>query len=303
MFLERKVTDFSNDDFIQYTEKKEKRESKNLALSLAVQITFYVLLIFFAIFFIWYTAFISTHKYYRVYGASMKNSLNSQLKVDDGVGSDDAVYVDEKGKVKLYDIVVAKREGKKDPVIKRVMAFEGDYISVAVHKDEEGDDNLYFYRIASGTDLSDFDEETARVDESSGVNGYTIYSYGDWLFNKDCTTFLSEENLDASSLNTHYYEDDFFATYLDGHLEEILQGSDDFFVSKSGLVFVKVPEGKYFCMGDNRGHSVDSRENGFYDFDKIIGRVEIVIYDYNFGRRLGGVIKYYFTQIGKFFAR
>ena len=82
-----------NDEFIQYSEEKVKSEKKSSAFSLAVQIFLYILLIFFAIFFIWYTAFISTHKYYLVVGASMKDSLNSSLSLTDGTGKQDAVYV------------------------------------------------------------------------------------------------------------------------------------------------------------------------------------------------------------------
>ena len=75
------------------------------------------------------------------------------------------------------------------------------------------------------------------------------------------------------------------------------------YVSENGLIYVQVPEGKYFCMGDNRGHSDDSRKNGFYDVEYIVGRVEFIVYDHNFGNRLWEVVKYYFGQVEEFFAR
>ena len=41
----------------------------------------------------------------------------------------------------------------------------------------------------------------------------------------------------------------------------------------------KVPEGKLFVMGDNRGNSLDSRFSlGFIPIDKVIGKAEVVIW-------------------------
>ncbi len=39
---------------------------------------------------------------------------------------------------------------------------------------------------------------------------------------------------------------------------------------------VIVPPGKYFVLGDNRDHSVDSRSFGFIGFESIVGRVPLV---------------------------
>ena len=306
-----------NDEFIQYSKEKEKSEKQTTAFSLAVQITLYILLIFFAIFFIWYTVFISTHKYYMVYGASMKNTLNNSLAVDDQNGTEDAVYVNTIAKVKMFDIVVAKRKvyntlkkkWETKNVVKRVMALEGDYISVALHKDADGEERLYFYRIAKGTDRANFDDESARLDERVNANGYTIYQnkkddeHNEWTEKKDLTTFLDEGGAPVNKYGNFNYESDFFETFLEGHLTEIASGSEDFFVSDAGLVYVKVPKGMFFCMGDNRGYSSDSRNNGFYEMSQIVGKVEIVVYNYSFTKRLAKVVDYYFAEVERFFAR
>lgn len=306
-------------EFIQFSEEKKKSENKHVAISLAVQITLYILLIFFAIFFIWYTAFISTHKYYIVSGASMKNTLNSSLSLDNQTGSEDAVYVNKIAKVRAFDIVVAtrnvynaeKKKWEKKDVVKRVMALEGDFISVALHDDGQGNQALYFYRIPKGTDLEGFDDEMARLDESTGENGYKIFSHDEWTERKEFSTFVGDGVTSAEGLDNFYYEMNFFETFFDGHLTEIsniaqdsdVNGSGDFFVSDAGLVYVKVPNGQFFCMGDNRGHSSDSRDNGFYETSHIVGKAEIIIYNHNFGRRLVKVVDYYFSQVEKFFAR
>lgn len=310
VFVEKTVSKF-NDEFIQYSEKKGKSENTHKALSLSVQIFLYILLIFFAIFFIWYTAFISTHKYYLVYGASMKNTLNSSLSLDNQSDTEDALYVNTIARTRVFDIVVAKRkvynaekkEWETKDVVKRLMALEGDFISIAMHQDEDGNQRLYFYRIPKGTNLQDFDDESARLDESTGDNGYTIFSYDEWTERKDLSTFVDDGTASSDALNKYFYEENFFTTFFDGHLEEIVSGSEDFFVSNGGLVYVKVPKGKFFCMGDNRGHSGDCRDNGFYETDQIVGKAEIVVYSHNFGKRVLKVVEYYFSQVEKFFAR
>ena len=60
-----------------------------------------------------------------------------------------------------------------------------------------------------------------------------------------------------------------------------------------------VPEGKYFAMGDNRDHSLDSRYWGFVDRDAIMGRPFLIYWsidansndysDNTFGQRLIGI--------------
>jgi len=62
-----------------------------------------------------------------------------------------------------------------------------------------------------------------------------------------------------------------------------------------------VPEGKYFAMGDNRDHSLDSRYWGFVDRDAIMGRPFLIYWSVNatsadygestFGQRLRSVLE------------
>ncbi len=294
---------FKDKDFIQYSEKKVKDETKNLTLYFIVHITLYVVIFFFLLFFAWYTVFITTHRFYAVKGVSMMPTLNTaiteeEILYDPDVQqiSYDAVYVDKSTKPRLFDIVVVEYS-KNDSVIKRLMATEGDYITIAKGQTESGDDCFYFYRIPYGTDLSTFTDEQAKLDEMSGQSGYTIRGYEDWYLNKTGTSQPLQEILTTSG--TKQYEYNFYNTFL----EEFSAESDDFFVSEDGLVYVKVPQGQCFFMGDNRGHSTDGRENGFVSMDKIVGRAEFIVENYNFVNRLLEVVRFYFSEMQKFFAR
>ncbi len=294
-----------NKDFIQYSDKKVKEETKNLALYFILHISLYIVILFFAIFFAWYTVFISTHKFYAVKGVSMMGTLNSQITEEQLLTdvyeaqklSFDAVYVDKTTAPRLFDIIVV--EESNNSVIKRLMATEGDYITIAKGKTEGGQDCFYFYRIPNGTQLSEFSDEQARVLED-GQNGYSIYNSKTlWTHHN-----ASQKSYDISvevdqTIKTHSYEYNFYKTFL----KDRASSTHNYYVSENGLIYVQVPKGKVFYMGDNREYSSDCRETGFCDAKDIVGRAEFIVYNYNFGNRLWEVVKFYFSEAEKFFAR
>lgn len=287
-------------DFIQYSDKKVKEETKNLALYLTLHISLYIVLIFFVIFFAWYTYFTTTHSFYEVKGASMKNTLNQNVSDTDGNAAYDAVYVNTTDKGNVFDIVVIKKPTDAEAIIKRTMAVAGDFITIA--KDKSG---FYrFYRIEKNEMsvqenklVSSKTDEQAKLEEN-GTNGYEIRGYEDWTANRDSQfTFLNSKE--------RHYEEDFYVKFLQPFFDN--PESEDlkynYFVSDDELVYVQVPEEYFFYMGDNRGHSDDSRLKGFCPVEYIVGKADLVVYDYNIGNRLWEVIKFYFNQVDKFFAR
>ncbi|MBR0419253.1 MAG: signal peptidase I [Erysipelotrichaceae bacterium] len=57
--------------------------------------------------------------------------------------------------------------------------------------------------------------------------------------------------------------------YVDGEkIEEEFIGED----INTGDFYVHVPDGQYFCLGDNREHSADSRHYGTFEAGQIIGK-------------------------------
>lgn len=311
---------YQNDDFIRYNSKKEKREKRGLVAYFAVNIPIYIFVLFFAVFFAWYLFFVNTHTFYVVSGPSMMPTLNSGISQSQILEetaqniSYDAVYVDRTTPPKIFDMIVYQRPTKA--VIKRLMAQEGDYITIAAAKNAAGQDVLRFYRIPAGQ-LKFFTQNPQQTDQMAmlvedGVQNASL-GVSNWrLADVDSVWTRTSENqrqtlqekqvsVEDGGTVTNSYEYNFYNKFLKSY------GTGNspytYFTSAQGLIYVQVPQGKFFCLGDNRAHSTDSRENGFGDVGQIVGRSEFVVYNFNFGNRILEVIKFYFREVEKFFAR
>ena len=283
---------YNNEDFIQYNDKKKKKETGSIAVYLTTHITLYIVLLFFLIFFAWYTGFSVTHRYYEVRGASMKPTYNASISNTDDHSSHDAVYVNLYDRIGNGDAVVigdvTLSNGQTGNIIKRVIASEGDFVTIASYRSE-----LFVYRILASDMIFDgdgtpvdcvyTDSSQVRVYENSNDTGYSI----------------SKEDWNSTILG---YDSEFYSKFLDQTSNEVHQANYTYFTFDS-LIFVQVPENSYFCLGDNRGHSDDSRYFGFFDESQMAGRVEIVVYDYSFVNRVWEVIKFYYKEVEEFFAR
>ena len=283
---------FNKEEFIQDIDKKKKEETKSIALYLTTHITLYIVLIFFLIFFVWYTVFSVTHRYYIVEGASMQPYLNNGIPATDQSSSKDAVYVNLNGKIDVYDVVVIEGVSKTSPsIIKRVVAEEGDFVSIA-----KSGNSFYLYRIdAEDMTLNENNEYTTLVSDENALvfenernTGYEI-RYEDW------------NGVDERVYNGVHYDYGFYSQFIQGYVNE--SDAYSYYVSSDNLIYVQVPENSTFCLGDNRAHSSDSRTYGFISYDNIVGDVEITVYNYSFVNRVWEVIKYYYKQVEEFFAR
>lgn len=283
---------FNKEEFIQDIDKKKKEETKSIALYLTTHITLYIVLIFFLIFFVWYTVFSVTHRYYIVEGASMQPYLNASIAPTDTSSSQDAVYVNLNGKIEVYDVVVIEGVSKTSPsIIKRVVAEEGDFVSIA-----KSGNSFFLFRIdAEDMTLNENNEYTTLVSDENALvfenernTGYEI-RYVDW------------NGVDERVYNGVHYDYGFYSQFIQGYVNE--SDAYSYYVSSDNLIYVQVPENSTFCLGDNRAHSSDSRTYGFISYDNIVGDVEITVYNYSFVNRVFEVIKYYYYQVEEFFAR
>lgn len=250
----------------------------------------------------------TSHKFYAVKGVSMMSTLNGQITEEQLVYetnkaqkiSYDGVYIEKNGQFDVFDIVVIEKPDSES-VIKRVMAVEGDWITIAKGQTASGEECFYFYRIANDQVKEEVSSEQARVYEN-GQNGYSIYNDSTLWVHKSATDSYREISVNVGEETiTNAYEFNFYLTFLKYYGAE--QERYNYFVSQEGLVYVQVPQDKLFYMGDNRQYSTDSREVGFCDSAYVVGRTEIIVYNYNFVNRLWEVVKFYFKEMETFFAR
>ncbi len=78
-----------------------------------------------------------------------------------------------------------------------------------------------------------------------------------------------------------------FKEYLDNKEHDILLDSR----RRSQLNTFKVPQGKYFVMGDNRDHSNDSRFWGFVPDENLVGRAFFIWMNFSSFSRIGSSIQ------------
>ncbi len=72
-----------------------------------------------------------------------------------------------------------------------------------------------------------------------------------------------------------------YARYVEGDSpDRLVQTRDD-------MLPVKIPEGKYFVMGDNRDRSYDSRFWGFVDTEAVIGKALFIYFSIDWSKGVG----------------
>ena len=133
--------------------------------------------------------FYFNYKYYPVQGRSMQPTINKDPFVaSNGDVLQDGVFVQRTQDIKLNDIIIIKLPVFKNTIIKRVIALEGDKISIAKHGDLNGEYRLSVIRKGS--------------DKVERLNETYIKSYIEWT------------TMEYQTYQGMNYQKDFYNNYL-----------------------------------------------------------------------------------------
>ena len=234
-----------------YKDEKEGKISQRVLIwCLVILVVFYVLL------FITNSWFQNNYRYVTINGTSMQPTLNPNPVNINGNDVQDAVYIKLTSEDITYgDIIIIDKStyNYNTSVIKRLLALDGDQISIAKVHVVQGNDNYTEYRFM-------------RIKEGSSeieiVYEDYIAGYGIW---NSYVPILDNEV---------YYEPYFYRMFI-----EDSQTTTHYVEGVGNVKFYTVMPGQIFYMGDNRTGSTDARWTGTDSQENVIGRVVSIVHN------------------------
>ena len=234
-----------------YKDEKEGKISQRVLIwCLVILVVFYVLL------FITNSWFQNNYRYVTINGTSMQPTLNPNPVNINGNDVQDAVYIKLTSEDITYgDIIIIDKStyNYNTSVIKRLLALDGDQISIAKVHVVQGNDNYTEYRFM-------------RIKEGSSeieiVYEDYIAGYGIW---NSYVPILDNEV---------YYEPYFYRMFL-----EDSRTTTHYVEGVGNVKFYTVMPGQIFYMGDNRTGSTDARWTGTDSQENVIGRVVSIVHN------------------------
>lgn len=241
----------------------------------------------------------ANYSYFLVTGCSMSPAVNSDVyigmkdengkEIDTTKTGQDSVLCRKNVKPKHGDIVAlalpdASGENKEKYLLKRVIAMEGDLVTIC----KVSNGSLPVYRVlivyAGTSEVQVLEEEYLNYSEStlSDSNPYidqTAFDvYKDWTY----SGFEQHRPVVPDVLAGVAYEKGFYSLYLDVENNYFMQGSyatSERVEVVDGIRFFKLNKDEIFFLGDNRKYSSDSRsgDKGIATTKNVKGVVEMVV--------------------------
>ena len=259
--------------------KEEKKAKKSGWLFLFI--TVLICVCFFGIAY----SFNQNYYYIEVEGNSMQPTINpSPVVVTRTVGNitkevsvQDGVFVVPTKEIDYEDIIILEDMFvDKKTIIKRALAFEGYYVTIAKVKNDEGMMVFRLMRVKTGSNVVEVLKEDYIKSEWAWA---TYYSPAE--------SQIPQDNQTADVI----YEIDFYQTFSGGGYQECL-----FEVEGRQIKFFKVPENELFYLGDNRTESTDSTEEGTISVNNVMGKVVRIVRN---GTYHSGNIFFFFNRFGE----
>ena len=258
-------------EYKYFQEEVEEKKTNKVFYKFVVALVI-VYLILFAIIYAYHASF----EYVTINGCSMQPTLNPNPELKDIDEVQDGVIVRLGHNADYGDIIVIDRGENEDSIIKRALAFGGDYFTIA-SVNVGGDVDYRFMRIKEGS------QEVEILEEEEYIKSYEYWNM-----------------IDGYTLNGIEYESLLYTKYT----EDLNYQTTTFDVPIGGqtypIEFFQVPEGQVFYMGDNRTGSSDARLSGPVDQTNIYGHVVRIVHNGTFIKE--DPVKWFFQQIADFFA-
>jgi len=283
-----KKVEYSQDLF---DESKLNRKGKNFWPRFFFAI-FVIYIIAFVIFMSLYLGFKSKYECVPVQGMSMQPTINENVKPNDPENPNqraDWVYIS-KEEIDYGDIVVfdaREHNLKNDRLIKRVIALEGDAVTIVKKHNPEYNRPVFTVCLVKAENLVD-----GKIDDNEIIvlNEDYITDPYEWTYNSSYTNFPSNP-----------YDLVFDKTFL------TIENASNLIVDNNGIIYTIVPKGEFFYLGDNRSGSSDSRARKTDLVSSVRGVVQFMVKDAESSSsallvQAREVIKYYSNIIGDFFS-
>lgn len=256
-------------EYKYFLDEKEDKQSDKLFFKFAI-VLFVIYLVVFASAFI----FRANFEYITINGCSMQNTLNPNPVEIDNELVQDGVYIKLTQNVNYGDIIVLNKT-EEESIIKRALAFGGDYVTIASIS-YDGNRDYRFMRVKQGSD------EVEILNEANYIKSYDLWNMvegevvGDVEY--ETSIYLNYQGLQ--------YNTKTFDVLLDGKEREV--------------VFFEIPDDHVFYMGDNRTGSYDARFSGTLNKSHIEGYVVKIVHNGTLTKQ--NAFSSLFQQIGDFFS-
>ena len=262
-------------------EEREFVEREVKKIPTAISIIFFVYIVIFLSAMIWYFDFKATYYVSVVEGGSMQPTINSGI-ADRSSNSEDFVYVNTRKTGERGDIIIIQDDTSQKPIIKRIIGKEGDKVSIFVSSDGN-------YHVSI---------KYAWSEEPEVLQEEYVKSYDLWTKSTFSSYFTKKIDGGVTYENAFYYQ---FINDGEGYKENISV--------IDGVYYYEVPSDCYFCLGDNRAVSSDSRMRGVFKKEQIKGVADIIVKggslsSGNLGlKKFSAIFSFYWGKIEELFSR